>query len=94
MKQTTAAYPPSDNLAAILDGWLAVLRALAASGNPHAVLWLPLITAEPTTGRRLARFSDLRVWALGLVVESTVTPPPGVGDRAAQTLYRQLFGTH
>lgn len=86
--------PPSDNLAAILDGWFAILRAQAAAGNPHAARWDALIRAEPTTGRRLARFSDLRVWLLGLAVESLDMPPPSVEDSAVRSLYRALFGAH
>jgi hypothetical protein len=52
----------SDNLATILDGWLATLRQLAAAGNPHAAVWADVISAEPTAGRRLVRFGELRIW--------------------------------
>jgi hypothetical protein len=95
MKQTMQT-PPLDNLAAILDGWFAVLRAQRAAGNEHAATWEALIRAEPTTGRRLMQFSNLRLWLLGLSVEveGLDTPPPGVEDAQAQALHRQLFGSH
>jgi hypothetical protein len=44
----------SDNLAAILDGWLATLRHFAQQGNPHAAAWVEDISDEPMAGRRQA----------------------------------------
>jgi hypothetical protein len=83
----------SDNLAAILDGWLTTLRQLTAAGNPHAAAWADVISAEPTAGRRLVRFGDLRVWLLGVDVPDVpgVGRPPTIDDASALHLYRALF---
>jgi hypothetical protein len=84
---------PQDNLAAILDGWLATLRQLAKHGNPHAAVWASAISAEPTAGRRLVRFGDLRVWLLGIEVPGVpgIGKPPRIDDVDGLALYRALF---
>jgi hypothetical protein len=83
----------SANLAAILDGWLATLRQLAAAGNPHAAVWAGVISAEPTAGRRLVRFGELCIWLLGIDVPGVpgIGKPPSIDDGDGMALYRVLF---
>jgi hypothetical protein len=65
----------SDNLAAILDGWPATLRQLAAAGNRHAEAWADVISAEPMAGHKVIRFGEQRIWLLGIEVPGV----PGIG---------------
>jgi hypothetical protein len=51
------------------------------------------ISAEPTAGRRLVRFGELRVWLLGIDVPGIpgIGRPPNLDDADGMALYRALF---